>query len=272
MAIADLDAYLDLLTNKQQIRTFNEDVTSTQFLCDSYATTQGQGPTPTTGVVPGRTDAGALGQQNGDSTALRVIEAGGIPTAGSTVNTGHGVHILCDRLSHSGGLVCNTTGEQTTNLPTAALTRYTSGVGVMCGLTVYTIGAMATGTITARYTMGGVGSKTTPTIAEPNGAVGVGRFLVLPAEAGGTGFQSVEGVTLSVAGSTAGNFGVTLFKPLAMFIVDRPQAYNLNGNPLTGGLVGALAEVLDDACLFILSCPLGTANANIFGWFHLGVE
>jgi hypothetical protein len=86
-----------------------------------FVTTPFAGAAPTTAVVPTNSRAnGFLGQRNAGAEKLRL---GRLAAAASQT----GVFLLCDRLSHQGGLAGNVATSQTTNLATAALTRYTSG-------------------------------------------------------------------------------------------------------------------------------------------------
>lgn len=204
------------------------------------------GAAPTTAVVPTRATVGALGQQNG--TGLRIVKT----SIGSGVT---GLLMLCDRLSHQGGLVGNVGTAQTTNLPTAALTRYTSGVGVMMGIEIYsTIGTTPT-TVTTSYTDqdGNAAqiSQTSPiggtSFREPR------RLLWLPLAADDYGVKSVESVTLLATTGTAGNIGVTLFKPLLM--ISMPSRAGRQPDPILGELGGGLPEIVTDACLFWLYLP-----------------
>jgi hypothetical protein len=133
-------------------------------------------------------------------------------------NTSISAGIMIDLLNISGGLSGTVTTPQTTNLPTATLTRYTSGEGVMAGIVVYTqIGS--TGTIvTISYTnSAGVSGRTSTAISIGNTGFREGNILLpIPLEAGNTGVRSIETVTLSSTTGSVGNFGVCLFKPLSM--------------------------------------------------------
>jgi hypothetical protein len=159
--------------------------------------------------------------------------------------------VLCDRLSHQGGLSGTATGAQTTNLPTAALTRYTDGVGVMLGLEIYTqIGTTAT-TITASYTDqdGNTGQTTAATAWGATGFREASRLVVLPLAAGDTGVRAVASVTAAATTGTAGNFGVTLFKPLVAI----PCVGSvIQDHDALLGMSSQLVQILDDACLFWL--------------------
>ncbi|MFN9913366.1 MAG: hypothetical protein ACK53L_12320 [Pirellulaceae bacterium] len=248
MAIATLTDYKTALTSPREIVRFGAvgSAVTAGRLFDYWQPQAIPGVAPTTAVVPTSTTTGALGQQNAPSGKQLSI-LGGHFTGTALCN-----YIVCDRLSHQGGLSGIVTTAQTTNLPTAALTRYTSGDGVMLGVTIYTqIGTTGT-TITATYTnQSGVGSRVTPTVIfggtgfrEPN------RLLLLPLESGDSGVQSVESVTVAGTTGTAGNFGVTLFKPLYVLCNDQASTVLSSAGFISGQNAGGVAKVENDACLF----------------------
>ena len=171
------------------------------------------GVAPTAAVVPTSATPGAVGvsgqvMQNA-STAQRLGRVvASCATAASLT--------LYDRLSHQGGLSGIVTGAQTTNLPTAALTRYTSGIGVMLMLEIYaSVGSVST-TVTASYTnSSGVAGRTTPLILIGTAAEAlVNQCLILPLQIGDVGVKSCESVTLAASTTQAGNLGCTLIRPL----------------------------------------------------------
>lgn len=235
-----------------------------------WTTGPNNGAAPTTAVAPDNTTTGAMrGFQAGGSNPLRLVRAqfSGTAISGTQPNT----LMLCDRLSHQGGLSGTTTGAQTTNLPTAALTRYTSGEGVFAALEIYTaIGTTAT-TVTASYTNTGSTSGRT-TIATDIGAAAnnaVSRLIILPLQQGDTGVKSVESVTLAASTvSAAGNFGVTLFKPLAIFPLPQSFGYVQDFDPFLN-LAANMPEYLDNACLFWVQLSGGTTSGTFQGnlWF-----
>lgn len=168
--------------------------------------------------------------------------------------------ILVDRLTHQGGLSSNVTTPQTTNLPTAALTRYTDGVGVMIGITSYSnIGTVSNGpTITVSYTnQSNVSGRTTPARSLPGTNYNIS---ILGLQNGDYGVRSVESVTISNV-VTAGTFGVCLFKPICMygpsFLANRS-----NNDVLSGGMLGGIPSFLDDACLIPI---FGTRRTSPIG-------
>jgi hypothetical protein len=219
------------------------------------------GTAPTTAAVPTNATTGALPIQNGDTGQLWV------PGARLSSNVS-GTFILCDRLSHSGGLSGTGTGvAQTTNLPTAALTRYTSGVGVMAMITVYTQIGTTAQTVTASYTDqdGNTGQTTAAVAIGATGFREANRAIFLPLAAGDSGVRAVASITITGATGTgtAGNLGVTLFKPLLGFVIERPggqYTYSLVDN----GMAGGMPEIVDNSCLFWIAIP-GTTSTSFHG-------
>jgi hypothetical protein len=269
MALADLAAYRAAVLGPPQAIYVSKSNSATNAArpFDTWTGSVFAGAAPSTAAVPARNVAGALGQENGASGALRCV--GGNQQA---LSGGYGsCAIVIDRLSHQGGLDATVTSAQTTNLPTAALTRYTSGVGVMCGLTIYTTIGTTPTTVTVSYTnQAGTGGQVSPAVViggNPN-TVG-GRLVMIPPAAGDTGFRSVESVTLAGSTGTAGNIGVTLFKPLTMFIGGAPGEEAL-ADLITGRMGGGLPEILDDACLslVVMQGPSATVAWHGSLFFH----
>jgi hypothetical protein len=159
--------------------------------------------------------------------------------------------MLVDILSISGGLNGTLTTPQTTNLPSAALPRYTSGEGVHAALLIYTsIGTTGT-TFTCSYTnQAGTSGQTTPEMAiGTSGQNSAGTLIRLPLQSGDSGFRSIESVTLAATTGTAGNFGVILYRPLAMLMANDVEGASVIDSVSSGRMVGQFAEVLNDACL-----------------------
>jgi hypothetical protein len=137
----------------------------------------------------------------------------------------------------------------TTNLPTAALIRYTNGVGVWAALEIYSSIGNTTTTARIRYTSDtGEIDVLSPFVRI--GGVPVrdpGSFIIVPLLPGHRGVQSVSGVELTATTGTAGNYGVTLFRPIAFI------SQQIEGNTITSdgviGNCGHLPVVLNNACL-----------------------
>ena len=213
--------------------------------------------TPTASISLDRTSDHSIGH-------IPTVGSGRLSIMGARLNPsgiGGQAIILVDMLNVSGGLNGTLTTAQTTNLPTAALTRYTNGDGVMAGLCIWTaIGGTAT-TVTVSYTNqeGTAGQISAATqIGGSNVANTPGRLILIPLAVGDTGVRSVESVTVAGTTGTAGNFGVCLFRPLAMMAMNDWQGAHVIDAVSTGGFVGALAEVQPEACLSIF----GISNAS----------
>jgi hypothetical protein len=254
VAVNDLDSYRVKRATPRQVVHFTKNSLAglTGRRSSLWTANPFAGATPSTAAVPTRATAGALGQQNGGGTALRAYLAEFCSAAPMTL-------MLCDRLSHQGGLSGTTTTVQTTNLPTAALTRYTSGEGVHACLEVYAqIGTGAT-TVTVSYTnQAGTAGRTSPlTLIGAIGFREVGRVLDIPLQQGDTGVRSVESVDLTATTSGAGDFGVTLYKPLMHYPLRLEHVLNSFDPLLTHG--ANLPEIADDACLFWIA-RLGSAG------------
>lgn len=264
MALADYAAYRAAIGNPAQTINFSKaSLASTAGRLHSlWMTAPFTGATPsapTTAAVPAGNAAGALAQNNAGAATLRLGDA-------EISGANGGLLILCDRLSHQGSLVGNVNTTQTTNLPTAALTRYTDGVGVFIGLEIYSIIGTTGATVTCSYTDDGNNSGST-TDAIPIGATGfreVGRMLIPNLAAGDAGARAVASVTLSASTGTAGNIGVTLFKPLMCYPIPIGGGQMLKFDPLTT-LYSQMPEILDDACLFWMFKPNTSATGIIQG-------
>jgi hypothetical protein len=259
MAIATLADYKTALTSPREIVTFNSSgpTAIAGRLNDFWVSQAIPGTAPTTAVAPTRATVGAIGQINAASGKQLSI------LGGHFSSNSQGNYIVCDRLSHQGGLSGIVTTAQTTNLPTAALTRYTSGDGVMLGITIYTqIGATAT-TITATYTnQSGVGSRVTPVVVfGGTGFREANRLLLLPLQSGDSGVQSVQSVTVAGTTGTAGNFGVTLFKPLYVLCNDQANNVLSSAGFISGQSAGGVAKIEDGACLFFANISQTTTTS-----------
>lgn len=209
------------------------------------------GVAPTTAAVPARDIAGAIGQQN----PLGTMRLGHMHFS----RAASGFLVLCDRLSHQGGLAGNSAAAQTTNLPTAALTRYTTGEGVLACLEIYSlIGTTAT-TVTASYTnqAGTAGRTSVATVWGGTAFREANRVVFLPLQAGDTGVRAVASVTQAATTGTAGNYGVTLIKPIIAVPV---VGGALQDHDALLGLTSQMQQVFTDACLFWLHMSVTTVT------------
>lgn len=168
------------------------------------------GATPgATARNPTRATAGALPMVNPTGGREKwLLGWGAFPNAAGSLH-------LYDRLADISSLNGTTTGAQT--ITGLSVTRFTgtNAIGNFIAIEIYTqIGASST-TITASYTNeAGTAGRTTVAVAIGNTNLReVGRFIILPLQAGDLGVRSVESVTLAATTGTAGDFGVTIFHP-----------------------------------------------------------
>jgi hypothetical protein len=247
MALTDFDEYVEKLKeNRVADFQLSTTIARVQRLNASWQSFNPAPAVPTTSVALNKDSAQSMGP-------IPAISSGRLTFLGARINTstfGAGGMLLVDLLNVSGGLNATLTTAQTTNLPTAALTRHTTGEGVMAGIVVYTqIGSTAT-TVTISYT----NSSGRTSIATSFGGSGfreVGVLLPIPLQAGDTGVESIESVTVTATTGTAGNFGVCLYKPLAMISLESATGAMPLDSVSTGCIIGSLAEIDPNACLAI---------------------
>lgn len=273
-ALADISAYMAALEAPSyraiELKVNAEGSTEYQ---DCWMETPNAGAAPTTAVVPTRALAGVFGKlnegQQGEAASgdLYINRIRVLPHYPAGICSGN--LLLYDRLSHQAGLSGTTTGAQTTNLPTAALTRYTDGVGVMACIQCYASVGNTEVNLTCSYTnQAGTAGRTSVAMefSSSSGAGSIDDIQPLALQQGDTGVRSVESVTLSASTLTAGNFGVTLIRPLAII-------------PLMMASVTDLTAI-QHACNFIkLQSGYALGIANKIGFitttgptFALGIE
>jgi hypothetical protein len=207
--------------------------------------------TPTASVTLNNTSDVAIGPLPTTSTGKLTLLGGRINPGGIS---GIGL-ILVDLLVQQGGLSGTITTGQTTNLPTSVLPRYTGGTGVMIGLVIYSLVGTTLTTITVSYTneLGTSGRTSTATSFGSTSFREVGALIQIPLQVGDLGVRSVQSVTLAGTTGIAGDFGVVLYKPLAMMPLNDFQGAHIVDAISTGGFTGALAQAEANACISILT-------------------
>lgn len=213
------------------------------------------GAVPTSAAIPDRTTTGAISfTAPGGGRDKHLIGASITPLVG-------GVYLLYDRLLHIGGLNASLTTAQTIQGSPAspALTRNTGGEGNIAFYEVYTVIGTTGTTLTMTYTnQGGTGSRTSTINIGGNGFREVTRAQRIPLAAGDFGIQSIKQIQLAATTSAAGNFGITIAKPLAWIPVG--AAGTMGWRDYTTGLPG-IPTIHPDACLSIMFIPsVGTAT------------
>lgn len=268
MAIETLEAYKLALSGGREIIPITIGSTSlggTTFRpFDLWRTTFPiSGGLPGASTAPDRTTLGALGQQNppgGQQLSIIGARFNGLNP---------GVYIVADRLVHSSGLSGTTTGTidstvNADNFPTAPLTRYTDGQGVMVGLTMYSAVGNTGSTVGMTYT------NTTPTSGRVGPLVVMGgfnfreqnRMILLPLAEGDTGVRSVQSIQRAATTGTVGDFGITMFKPLYVICLDETSGVVSASGFITGRTSGGIPAIANDACLFLINIPGGGRSAQ----------
>lgn len=256
MALADFDAYVDALKLNRAADFQTAVVTGGAGRMVAMWRSLIPAPAaPTASVALDKTSDNAIGPIPDATSGKLQILGGRFNTSGTA-----GVTLIpIDLLNISAGLDATITTEQTTNLPTAALTRHTGGDGVMIGLVIYAIIGNTGTTVTVKYTnQAGVANRvSTVTSFGAGGFREAGRMMLIPLAAGDTGVRSVEGATVTATTTGAGNFGVCLFKPLMVFCLDSTTGTMPIDAVSSGGSIGSLVEFDDDACLtFMVTAPV----------------
>lgn len=217
------------------------------------------GAAPGAVAAPTRATAGALAQAN-PGGGRQLWLAGGWASGFST-----GTLILYDRLLHISGLSGTVTTPQAVG---GTLTRNTGGLGNELWLEIYTqIGATPT-TITAEYTdQDGNDNQVTQSTAFGGTAFREAqRIIKMPLASGDNGVQEVESVTLAGTTGTAGDFGVTVARPL--LVIPLPAAGIGNVRDLVAQQPG-LQEIDTDACLALAYHANNVTAPQIFGGLQL---
>lgn len=213
--------------------------------------------------VPTRTSNGALTVANASGgLEKKLLGIEGVCTVQCTL-------LLYDRLLHISGLSGTSTSAQNVQSGSGVvLTRNTGGVGNQIWVEIYTaIGTTAT-TITASYTnQAGTAGRTTVATAFGGSALNnAQRMINLPLQAGDTGVQSVQTVTLAASTLTAGDFGVTIVRPLLTAFC--PVAGGVLNRDLLAG-IPPVQTIDTDACIAAMYLPTGATAPQLF--FGLGL-
>ena len=263
MPLADWAAFKLAYTNPRDTVIGNKGmVVTAKNFCSSWTQGPLNGVAPTASVVHTKTTLGTYPFDNWqDAGSGNVYCLGGdLTSAGSFGLRQNGTFILADRLVHSGGLSGIVTTAQTTNLPTAALTRYTTGVGVLGYLEIYSnIGNTAT-TVTVSYTnqAATAGKISLAQTFGGNDYNAAPRMVPIPLAAGDTGIRSVQSVTVLATTGTAGNFGVTLVKPIAIFAPSGDTAEQFD--PVLSGNWCGIPPIQNGACLQLITMTDGSGG------------
>lgn len=216
--------------------------------------------TPTTaGRTLDRTDPGAIPIPAAGANTLYCVAAELAGTVAGTV-------VVADRLVEYGGLVGNSTSAQAVSAQTLPA-RGASGVGCELWLDVYTaLGSTASATVTASYTnSAGTSGRTATLIGGIPASVPANRCMRFGLQAGDVGVQSVQSVTLGTSTATAGNFGLTIRRPIAQWPIMLANIGQKWGYAET-----ALSVIPTDACLEMMVLATTTSTGLIQGILAVG--
>ena len=174
--------------------------------------------------------------------------------------------LLIDRLTHSNGCNWNVNTSQVVGLPTPLPDRSSGGAGNMMALMNWTSAANAAAAVTVVYTdQNGTSGNVAP-VVNVAASLPSGRAILIPTASTDTGVRVVEQVTVGTSGTTAGNFGFIVFRPLAIvpFFGAAPSGTPSYRNMLVGG-GGAMSSLASSACLDFLAGPMLAGATLTFG-------
>jgi hypothetical protein len=140
----------------------------------------------------------------------------------------------------------------------------------MAGIVVYTIIGTTQTTVTVSYTnsAGVSGRISTATTIGGGFYREVGVLLPIPLQGADKGIRSIESVTVAGTTGSAGNFGVCMFKPLAMISLESATGAMPLDSVSTGCIINSLCEIHPDACLTFSAVTV--VNFSITGALILG--
>lgn len=228
---------------------------------------------PVQGAAPG---ASAIGYSSATSGALTDIGGGTMRDSSGTARIvklaaqyattpGAGCVQLCDRLSGISGFAGTTTGTITCN--TTSVSRYATGAesrGILAAVEIYTTIGTTAGTVNLLTYTNEAGTANKVGLAVVIGGTGfteVGRIILLPLESGGLGCRSVETISRTTSTLTAGDFGITVYKPLVTIPIHSLGPANTEEE--AEGLGYILPKVVAGACLFF-TLFASTTSTGIF--------
>jgi hypothetical protein len=227
-----------------------------------YEGQPGGGAVPTTVEAPTNATAGALPFTNpGSGRQAWMTQAWAIPHIQRATTHNYGTLILYDRLLHIGGLSGTTTTAQTVG---GTITRNTTGAGNFAMAEIYTAIGSTARTITMNYTNQ---SNTSGQISTAVNFGGTGfleatRAILMPLQSGDTGIRAIANVTIGGGTTgTAGDFGITICKPLA-YMTFNWQAPIAGWRDFTTGLP-TMPEIEANACLSLLFNPMVAGAAAV---------
>lgn len=225
----------------------------------SYWTSQWfQSGTPGAGVAPAGTpgtqyagDAGSISFTNVSPSTRVGLSFGAFTNTATTI-------LLADRLVGVGAL--SLASATSVTVSSAALTRYTTGVGVQAWLEVSTAGTTTAVVVNlSSYTnQAGTTGQVGPSITFPTVTPTIGAMMQLPLQAGDSGVRAVSTITVSTAG-TAIVASLLLMKPIVYLSVPQTAIYNERDLMLQ---LPAMPVLPDGSTLFIMNQGVASGPYN----------
>jgi hypothetical protein len=258
MALTDFNEYVERLSeNRASDFLMSAGMSRVGMITAIFNLFQPAPTIPPTSTVTDKNSLQSISPLPAVSTGRLTFLGGRFSFMPTSTGGGGAAGIMIDLLNISGNMVANITTPQTTGLPTAALTRYTTGEGVRAGMVIHNGGVIGPtqSTMTISYTnSAGVSGRTST--ATTVGAANFrenNAFIPIPLQAGDTGVRSIESLTFAAStGVNIGNFGVCLYKPLAMISFERTTGQAPLDAVSSGCIIGSLCEIHPDACLTFL--------------------
>lgn len=214
---------------------------------------------PTAAGVPSTAAGQTLSRTSAGAMPIPAASGTSYLTSFQAVSTQATTYILADRLVETATLSGIVTTAQTVN-SVALPARASSATDVELWLEIYAaLGSTAVASVTASYTnqAGTAGQTATLVGGIPASGGTAQRSYLMSLQAGDTGVQSVQSVTLGTSTGTAGNFGIVLRRSL---LFGNVAAANLS---FAQGYAETDLQILaDDACVELLAQPT-TPNTGL---------
>jgi len=177
-----------------------------------------------------------------------------------------GTFILCDRLWHNSSIVSTTTTEQEITHPglparcppATGSTPDASGYTILCGIEVSTTGAAGAITnTTLNYTNQNGTTGRTGTIASFPASPAVGTFVPFQLQAGDTGVQSIQGITLGTS------YGAAVIHLVQYRVLARLGIIDTSVGAAIDAVGAGFPRLYDNTVPFILWLPSATTAVTM---------
>ena len=258
MAILTRDGLISALGGAKTTSFFKTSIASAAGIVYSHFRTAGEPlaatiPATASGNICDRTTPGAIPIPAPSNTSYLAAFSATLGTL-STL-------LLSDRLVETGTLNGTVTTAQTIN-SVALPPRAASGANVELWLEIHTALGTTASSVSASYTnqSGVAGRIATLSGGIPASGGGIQRTYRFTLQAGDTGVQSVQTLTLGTSTGAAGAFGIVLRQMIAVGSSSFAGDGFAQGYAETG-----MTIVPDNACLELMTVPSTTTTGTILG-------